>query len=413
MDVFLRDGAGGNIACEPFGRSWRENLTSIQEKRPHMKVAFNLLAAIAGSQVSRALAFVERFASHPSAHLIVLKEQETMSDLTSTANRTVIDVPLGLGRFRALRRMRWENFELAKLVRSQGADVFLTFSHYLPSIRELDIPTVVGVSNLAPFSAEALAHESLGMKIKLKLLRQTILSSTHRSSRVLALSDTCREVLIAEGVPKEKIAVTPNGVDTYWERRTSSTGVLDSSGITRPYLLYVSHFYRYKNHARLLSAYSRLPDTMRAQHQLVFVGRPFDRAYYEELRLQIGHLGLTADVVLIPGEQGDRLRELYQSCKVFVFASLIENSPAILLEAMMAGSPVLTSSFKPMPEFGGDAVEYFDPVDTTAIEASLRGLLTDAPRLLMLSKLSRAQARRFTWDTFFAGVMEQIETAAL
>ena len=39
----------------------------------------------------------------------------------------------------------------------------------------------------------------------------------------------------------------------------------------------------------------------------------------------------------------------------------VKNCPNILLEAMASGKAILCSNFNPMPEFGGKAVEYFDP----------------------------------------------------
>jgi len=377
-----------------------------------MKIFLNLLAATAGGQISRARAFLDRFDNFSNnAQLIVIKEKSALVEYRSTDRRMVIDIPIGHGRLKALRRMWWENFVMPGVIHRHGADVYLTFSHYLPHLKDIGVPTVVGVSNLAPFSSEAWRHESLPVKLKMAALRQTILSSVRRATTVLALSETCREVLVEQGITRDKIVVTPNGVDTYWSQSAPSTDLLSRLGIVRPYLLYVSHFHRYKNYARLVEAYALLPTVLQSAHQLVLVGKPQNKLYYEQIQMLIKQLGLSDTVILIPGESSESLKELYQNTKLFVFPSLIENSPNILLEAMMAGAPVAASSLSPMPEFCGTASEYFDALDVSSMASKIEKLLGDTKHLIDLSEQSHSQACKFTWDDFVSDVIEYVELA--
>ncbi len=377
-----------------------------------MKVFLNLLAATAGGQLSRTRAFLDRFDNlAENSQLIVVKEKSVLTEYCSTNRRVVIDVPVGLGRLKALRRIWWENISMPGVMHRHKADIYLTFSHYLPSLNDVGVPSVVGVSNLAPFSREAWLQESLFVKLKMAVLRKTIISSAQRATCVLALSETCREVLIECGVPRDKIVVTPNGVDAYWGQSYPSTNLLTRLGVNRPFILYVSHFHRYKNHARLVEAYARLVSAQRDSHQLVLVGKPYSKTCYEDTKNLIECLGISEDVVLIPGENSDGLKELYQNATLFVFPSLIENSPNILLEAMMAGAPVATSSLSPMPEFCNNAAEYFDALDVSDISNKIGSLIDDSQRRLELSKRSRDQACNFTWDEFVFRVVQQIEMA--
>lgn len=377
-----------------------------------MKIFLNLLAATAGGQLSRAHAFLDRFDDlAPTDQLIVVKEKSVLSEYLSTDRRLIIDVPIGLGRLKALRRMLWENFVMPGVIHSNSADVYLTFSHYLPRLIAVMLPSVVGVSNLAPFSSEAWDQESLLVKLKMAVLRKTIISSANRATSVLALSETCREILIESGIPRGKIMVTPNGVDTYWGKAVEPTGVLSKLGVDRPFLLYVSHFHRYKNHARLVDAYARLPLNVQMAHQLVLVGRPYSKYCYTETQQLIERIGLSGIVILVPGESGNSLNELYRKAKLFVFPSLIENSPNILLEAMMAGAPIITCNLAPMPEFCSDAAEYFNALDVTDMAQKMAALLGNPCRLFDLSERSHIQACKFTWDEFVSRVMLQMEIA--
>lgn len=378
-----------------------------------MKVFLNLLAVSAGGQLSRARAFLDRFDEYaPQSTIVVLKEKVVLAEYAGNKRRVLEEVKIGSGRLKTVRRMWAENLKAPNLVARHAADVYLTFSHYLPHLDKGLPPSVVGVSNLAPFSKEAWCHESALGRLRLAALRRTIISSTRRATYVLALSETCRRVLMEHGISGDKIAVTPNGVDSYWGQSSKLTGLLPRWGIVRPYLLYVSHFYKYKNHARLIEAYLRLPPGVRTAHQLVLVGGRYDASCFDGTQKLIKDAGLSGDVILIPGEDGDRLRALYQGAKLFVFPSLIENSPNVLLEAMMAGAAVVASSIAPMPEFCGAAAEYFDALSVNDMTQRMESLLSDAKRIEDLKQRSRVQALRFTWDGFVRGVVHQLERAA-
>lgn len=376
-----------------------------------LKVLLNLLAATAGGQITRARAFLDRF-EHvmPGAQLVVLKEAQVLTEVVSRPGREVINVPIGLGRFKAVRRMWWENTAMVALIRARSPNVYLTFSHYLPA-RDIAIPSVVGVSNLAPFSSEAWSHESLLVRLKMAALRHTIVSSAKRASCVLALSQTCRDVLVAQGVPLSKIVVTPNGVDTGWSDPPKGLIDLVPLGITQPYLLYVSHFHRYKNHVRLVDAFAALPVGVRQAYQLVLVGKPDSQSCYEETSRRIKELGLVKQVIMIPGLSGDTLKALYQRAALFVFPSLIENSPNILLEAMMAGAPVATCNLAPMPEFCQSAAVYFDALDTSDMSSVMATVLQSPALLSDLRGRATAQARLFSWDTFAQQMARHIDMA--
>ena len=87
----------------------------------------------------------------------------------------------------------------------------------------------------------------------------------------------------------------------------------------------------------------------------------------------------------------------YHHATVNLFASSCENCPNILLEALGAGRPVLSSDVMPMPEFGVDAVGYFSPTDPSSICDAMVRVLTDESHS---NKLAMASARRsadFDW----------------
>ena len=108
-------------------------------------------------------------------------------------------------------------------------------------------------------------------------------------------------------------------------------------------------------------------------------------------------------------ELGDRVRTLgwipdpdleglYGTAACFVFRSLAEGFGQPVLEAMERGVPVASSSASSLPEVGGDAVLYFDPLDVAAMAAAVCRLLDDPALAERLVEAGRARAREFSWE---------------
>jgi glycosyltransferase involved in cell wall biosynthesis len=373
------------------------------------RVVIDLLAASTGGQLTRARAFLARLRQYDAASEIwVLQENGALGSAVQRPDLHVINLRSTPGRLRALRRMAWLNVQLPAIIRHHRIDTYISFSHYLPWTLPRRVRSVVGVSNLAPFSQAALdAETKLWPRLRLRALRRTILSAARRADNVIALSDACRKVLAVNGISTTRISVVPNGVEIVDAGASAPTlaTLRDRYSIPVSYLLYVSHFYPYKNFLRLVEAYAQLPPALRAGHALVLVGVPHDRDYYHSIKAAIERLAVADRVRIIPGLSAFELAPLYAGAALFAFPSLIENSPNILLEAMAYGAPVLAGKHDPMPEFGGDAVGYFDAFDSAAMARELAAALADEPRLARMRDASRARARRYSWNEFTARVV--------
>jgi glycosyltransferase involved in cell wall biosynthesis len=304
--------------------------------------------------------------------------------------------------------MLWQNLRMPGLLKKLDAAVYLSFSHYLPVTMPSAVMTIMGVANFAPFSELAKQAEVTSKgKLRLAMLKRTILSSANRARWVIALSGALRRELVTCGVDTRKIVVIPNGVEVPGRLDTAfdGGGEINQCGVSGEFLLYVSHFYRYKNFERLIKAYAGLSPGLRDRFALVLVGEPHDKEYYREVAALIEALRMRNRVVIIPGLPSRDLVSLYRAASVFVFPSLAENSPNILLEAMAHGAPAIVSHIEPMPEFGQDAVRYVDPLDIEAMTKEITALLADPEARESLGHRAWVQAGRFTWDDFTAKVV--------
>ena len=83
---------------------------------------------------------------------------------------------------------------------------------------------------------------------------------------------------------------------------------------------------------------------------------------------------------------------------VFAFPSLDEGFGMPVLEAMTAGTPVLTSTRSALPEVAGDAALLADPEDTGALVHALQSLTQDEELRARLARLGVERARLFSWE---------------
>jgi glycosyltransferase involved in cell wall biosynthesis len=97
----------------------------------------------------------------------------------------------------------------------------------------------------------------------------------------------------------------------------------------------------------------------------------------------------------VPAED---LAALYATATVFAYPSLYEGFGLPILEAMAAGTPVLTSNVSSMPEVAGDAALLCDPTSVDSIADGLRRLLSDAALRAQLAERGRAREAQFTWE---------------
>lgn len=100
--------------------------------------------------------------------------------------------------------------------------------------------------------------------------------------------------------------------------------------------------------------------------------------------------------------QGRELLELYESAKVFVFPSLQENFPVVLLEAMQAGCAIITTNADGCAEVIGDAGVSVDPERPDQIRDALIALMHDEDKIAKFRDAGQRRIDRFRWPRIAA-----------
>jgi glycosyltransferase involved in cell wall biosynthesis len=174
-------------------------------------------------------------------------------------------------------------------------------------------------------------------------------------------------------------------------------------GVTRPFVLFVSSLWPYKNCDGLLRAWAVARDELDGR-QLVIVGPGRDQKYLDQLHALCAELGIAADVLFVGGVPLEETVRFYQAADVFVYPSLNETFGLPILEAMACACPVVTSDTSAMPETAGGAAVLCDPTDP----ASIARAIVDAagPGRDRLRDRGLRRAAQFTWGQTAASTLD-------
>ena len=311
--------------------------------------------------------------------------------VTRIAVGTPVENPL----FRAL----WERVRLPALIRDLRADLLFCPGGVIGAAPPEGCKTATMFRNLIPFDLAQRRRYPLGyQRVRNWLLQRVMLASMKQADLIIFLSDFARRVIErAAGGPLERWVLIPHGVGP----RFKTAGRAD---IPRPqwlpaegYLLYVSSLDYYKAQIEIVQGYALLKERGDLREKLLLVG-PENPDYGRRVRTEVARLGLQSEV-LIPGARPyEELPALYHHAFMNIFASEAENCPNILLEALGSGRPILCSNRPPMPDFGGDAVAYFDPASPQEFADSVLALRGDAPRMAALAALAAQRVALYGWE---------------
>lgn len=191
------------------------------------------------------------------------------------------------------------------------------------------------------------------------------------------------------GIPPEKFNVIYNGINDAFFSDSDVESLMEDE----PYILHVSQYAPKKNVGTLLEAYRSLKDDG-LEHNLLIVGGGHKGGPTSEM---VRHLSLEDHVAVMGRVPLNDLVHIYRHADLMVFPSLHETFGLPIIEAMASGCPVITSRKAAMPEVGGDAAVYVDPLTSLTLKRTIRKVL-ESPSLrerMVLKGYERAEL--FTW----------------
>ena len=182
-----------------------------------------------------------------------------------------------------------------------------------------------------------------------------------------------------------------------------------SYGIKKPFVLFVSSLWPYKNCDGLLRAWA-LARSEIGDRQLAIVGSGRDQEYLASLHSLADELAIAGDVVFVGGVPLEETVDFYRAADAFVYPSLNETFGLPILEAMACGCPVVTSDTSAMPETAGGAAILSDPKDPASVARAM--IEATQPGRDHLRDLGLRRAAQFTWAATAAATLDVYRESA-
>jgi D-inositol-3-phosphate glycosyltransferase len=254
------------------------------------------------------------------------------------------------------------------------------------------------------------AMENPGVLDRLSIWMDCVLM--RRVRHIIVQSEYARgKIRVVAGISLAKISVVPCGVDTeVYHPAEEEPQLKQKYGMDgRKVIFFAGRIVPCKGIKYLVKAADIVVNDMGYKDALFLLAGPLAQhgldsleyqQYIDEIKGIIKDSQLQKHVKLTGEVSVEDLSGLFQSCDIFVLPSLAESSPAVTLQAMSCGRPVIATAVGGVPEqikegWNGFVVK---PADEAALAGKLEYLLAHPEESLRMGKNGRQLAdEKFDW----------------
>lgn len=302
---------------------------------------------------------------------------------------------------RRLMQMAWNYLDMPPVEWWTGdVDIFHGTHFILPAVRRarcvLTVHDLTYLRHPEYFSDRSLNERGYGVELPRAL---------QRADAVVAISGSTKADLIELlHVPEERIHVIHSGVEPAFfvpDDEEMLAGIRRRYGLDGPYMTFlVGAPEPRKNLQRTMAAARRAAPEV----PLLLVGPEVP------IRTLLGDA--SEGVRVLDGVSDADLPWLLQGAELALYPSLYEGFGLPVLEAMAAGTAVITSNISACSEVAGDAAMTVDPHSEEEIETAIRMLMTDEEMRANYARMGRERAATFSWQSAAAEMLRLYRSLA-
>ncbi len=289
-------------------------------------------------------------------------------------------------------RNLWRRKLMVKDIKNLQLDIFHGLSHELPfGIEKTGIKTVVTVHDII-FMRFPEYYKPIDVLIYKKKLRH----ACKIADKIIAISYQTKSDLIEFfGIDPVKISVIYQGCNTvYWQEysREQLNSVKEKYKLPVRYLLYVGTIEDRKN---LLGVIKGM-HMVEIEIPLVVIGRKTGY-YYKKIAPYINQHNLT-NIFFPERVENIDFPLIYSNAECFIYPSFFEGFGIPLLEALVSGTPVITSAGGCFSEAAGPESLYINPGNPAEIGEAIYKIVSNPALRSRMIEAGKEFAKNFRND---------------
>ncbi len=304
----------------------------------------------------------------------------------------------------------WRSNWVKKDLRKNNIDIYHGLSHEIPlGIQNTKIKSVVTIHDLI-FER----YPEQYSKIDVQIYRKKFTYACRHANAIIAISNqTKQDIIDLYKIAAEKITVCYQSCNpSFFVRATAAEKqkVQTKYNLPQQFYLYVGSVIERKNLLTICKAIKELDNNI----PLVVIGN--GDGYLQQVKKYVTANNLQQKIILLSetaaAKNSDDFKTakdfpaIYQCAEAMIYPSIFEGFGIPVLEAIASGLPTITSNISCLPEAGGDAALYIDPMSVEEMKHAMQEIISNTSLRNSLIEKSAAHAQKFTQQNCAAAVMD-------
>lgn len=286
----------------------------------------------------------------------------------------------------------WFEFQIPRILKKYQADLFLSPDGYLSLNTKVPQLAVIHDINFV--------HRPEDLPwLKAKYYNHYFKKFARVARRIATVSYYSKEDITRSfKVDYDKIDVVYDGINQVFAPTSAENQKKTREKYTggHHYFLFVGALHPRKNILGLLKAFDAFKSLDKKDIKLVIVGGQMHKN--GEMYETYNNMRYKDDVVFTGRVSTPDLHSVLGAAMALTFVPFFEGFGIPVVEAMSAGVPVICSNTTSMPEVGGNAVLYADPVKTEQITEAMLKISENEDLRKSLIEKGFNQKKKFSWD---------------
>lgn len=288
----------------------------------------------------------------------------------------------------------WEQWALPRAAQKAKVDILHCTSNTAPIW--CDIPLILTLHDIIFLEPRDKQNKSLYQNMGWLYRRIVVPRILKKCRRIITVSYFEEKNIISKlGIPENQMAMIYNGYNEWFKPVEDTQNIYQKYIPEKGYFFFLGNTDPKKNTERTLIAYSKYLEKSTVKRKLLMAD--LDTSYLNDIITRNGIENISNQIVMPGYIINSDLPYIYHNAFAFLYTSLRESFGIPLLEAMVCGTPVITSNTSSMPEIGGPDAILVNPENSDEITEMMLRLETDEDFYQKQKEIGLERAKLFSW----------------